>query len=205
MNHVNPNRMELSRQKKRLATAKKGHKLLKDKQDALIKIFMEKVKEASSLRQNIEEGLKSAYPHFISAASLMEGPVFLSSFIASGIKPKVERSIRNIMGIKTPEYECSIDGSPYTYGFVGTSAELDISIGVFSGALNKMIRLSQVQKALELMSEEIESTRRRVNALEYALIPRVEETIRYIKMKLDELERGSLSQLMRIKEMVIKD
>lgn len=202
MQRVNPNRMELSAQKKRLTVAKRGHKLLKDKQDALIKLFLEKVQTARKLRAEIEAELKSAYASFLIARGVMETPVSQGVFLASGVKIALTQDAQNNMGVKTPSYSFEQQGNLHSYGLYGTSGELDVALEIFSNVLAKMVKLSELEKIIETMALEIEKTRRRVNALEYRMIPQTEEIIRYIKMKLDEMERGNLSRLMRIKDIV---
>jgi V/A-type H+-transporting ATPase subunit D len=194
--------MELSRQKKRLAVAKKGFKLLKDKQDALIKMFLERVHAVKKLRTEIETDLKKAYQSFLIARSVIESTTCDVLFLSSGVTIELTASTQNNLGVKTPHFDFTQNGNLYSYGFAGTSGELDNSLGVFSEVMTKMVQLSEQEKVIELMAVEIEKTRRRVNALEYNLIPSANEAIRFIRMKLDELERGSLSRLMRIKDMV---
>ncbi len=202
MQRINPNRMELSNQKKKYAVAKRGHKLLKDKQDALIQIFMEKVKAAIDLRKEIDAELKSAYSDFLIARGGMEKATADTIFSSSDVSVALNAMIQNHMGVRSPAYSFEQKGNLHSYGFVGTSGELDTALEIFSGVLEKMVRLSELEKMVELMALEIEKTRRRVNALEYRLIPQTEEIIRYIKMKLDEMERSNLSRLMKVKDIV---
>ena len=202
METINPNRMELSKQKKRLVTAKRGHKLLKDKQDALIRLFLEKVKELRDLRAEVENDLINAYASFLIAKGVMDTSVSNVIFLSSGVSIDLKSEAQNNMGVKTPVYGFEQNGNLHSYGLVGTSGELDVSLEIFSNVLGKLIKLSEIEKMVELMSIEIEKTRRRVNALEYRLIPQTEEIIRFIKMKLDEMERGNLSRLMRVKEII---
>ena len=202
MQRVNPNRMELSNQKKKLSVAKRGHKLLKDKQDALIRIFLDKVKEAVNLRDEIDKELKKAYAAFLIARGVMEKPVADAIFDASNVSIDLMESVVNNMGVKSPEYKFEQIGNLFSYGFYATSGELDNAIEIFSRVLKKMVMLAELEKLIEMMAYEIEKTRRRVNALEYVMIPQTEEVIKYIKMKLDEMERSNLSRLMKVKEIV---
>lgn len=205
MQKINPNRMELSNQKRKLAMAKRGHKLLKDKQDALIKLFLEKVHEARSLRKEIDEDLKNAYAGFLIARSVMDKFTADAIFLVSGVEVELQEQIENNMGVRTPIYQFKQIGNLHSYSLVGTSGELDTSLEIFSGVLEKLVKLSELEKMVELMAIEIEKTRRRVNALEYRLIPNTQEIIRFIKMKLDEMERSNLSRLMKVKDIVRKE
>ncbi len=194
--------MELSNQKKKLAVANRGHKLLKDKQDALIQMFMEKVKSAISLRQEIDAELKEAYASFLIAKGGMEKATGDAIFSSSNVSVNLNAVVQNHLGVRSPVYEFSQEGNLHSYGLVGTSGELDTALEIFSGVLEKMVKLSELEKMVELMAIEIEKTRRRVNALEYRLIPNTQEIIRFIKMKLDEMERSNLSRLMKVKDIV---
>ena len=197
--------MELSNQKKKLKVATRGHKLLKDKQDALIKIFLEKVHQVRILRAEIEKELQAAYASFLIARSGMDKFTGDSIFLASSVTVNLMRSLVNNMGVKSPEFQFSQHGNLHAYGLVGTSGELDTALEIFSGVLQKMVKLSEMEKMVEMMALEIEKTRRRVNALEYRLIPETNEIIRFIKMKLDEMERSNLSRLMKVKDIVRKE
>ncbi|OHD62190.1 MAG: V-type ATP synthase subunit D [Spirochaetes bacterium GWF1_49_6] len=205
MQKINPNRMELSNQKKKLKVAVRGHKLLKDKQDALIKMFLEKVHQVRALRAEIEKELQSAYASFLIARSGMDKFTGDSIFLASSVTVQLMRSLVNNMGVKSPAFEFAQHGNLHAYGLVGTSGELDTALEIFSGVLQKMVKLSEMEKMVEMMALEIEKTRRRVNALEYRLIPETNEIIRFIKMKLDEMERSNLSRLMKVKDIVRKE
>ncbi|NPV00289.1 MAG: V-type ATP synthase subunit D [Brevinematales bacterium] len=205
MQKINPNRMELSNQKKKLKVAVRGHKLLKDKQDALIKMFLEKVHHVRALRAEIEKELQAAYASFLIARSGMDKFTGDSIFLASSVTVQLMRSLVNNMGVKSPAFEFAQQGNLHAYGLVGTSGELDTALEIFSGVLQKMVKLSELEKMVEMMALEIEKTRRRVNALEYRLIPETNEIIRFIKMKLDEMERSNLSRLMKVKDIVRKE
>ncbi|MDI3481482.1 MAG: V/A-type H+/Na+-transporting ATPase subunit [Tepidanaerobacteraceae bacterium] len=202
---VNPTRMELTRLKKQLVTARRGHKLLKDKQDELIKKFIDMVKKNKELREEVERELESAFKSFTMARSQMPQEVLEESLMIPAARVSINVSRANIMSVNVPKIEISSEesGNIYSYGFALTSGELDSAIGILAGMLPKMLRLSEIEKACQLMADEIEKTRRRVNALEYVMIPSLEETIKYITMKLDENERGNITRLMKIKEMVM--
>jgi len=207
--NVNPTRMELSKLKKRLATATRGHKLLKDKQDELMRRFIELVKYNNKLRSEVEDKLQDAFKDFLMASAAIS-PEFLEEAISF---PKesisLELSEKNIMSVNVPVMNFvrkleGDSGSIYPYGFYSTSSELDNSIEQLYLILPKLLELAEVEKSCQLMADEIEKTRRRVNALEYMTIPQLQETIKYIKMKLDENERGALSRLMKVKDMMEK-
>ncbi|MEG0306565.1 MAG: V-type ATP synthase subunit D [Clostridium sp.] len=207
--NVNPTRMELSKLKKRLATATRGHKLLKDKQDELMRRFIELIKYNNKLRSEVEESLQGTFKDFLMASASIS-PEFLEEAISF---PKesisLELSEKNIMSVNVPVMKFvrkleGDSGSIYPYGFYSTSSELDNSIEKLYLILPKLLELAEVEKTCQLMADEIEKTRRRVNALEYMTIPQLQETIKYIKMKLDENERGALSRLMKVKDMMEK-
>ncbi|SHJ85200.1 V/A-type H+-transporting ATPase subunit D [Clostridium amylolyticum] len=205
--NVNPTRMELTRLKKRLATATRGHKLLKDKQDELMRQFINMVKHNNKLRKSVEEELQDSLKDFVMARAVMSSE-FLEEAIAM---PKehidVEVSKKNIMSVNVPvmNFKRKLEGdegSIYPYGFANTSSDLDDAIRKLYDILPRLLELAEVEKACQLMADEIEKTRRRVNALEYMTIPQLQETIKYIRMKLDENERGALTRLMKVKSMI---
>ncbi|ABY93622.1 V-type ATP synthase subunit D [Thermoanaerobacter brockii subsp. lactiethylicus] len=206
MIHVNPTRMELTSLKKRLVTAKRGHKLLKDKQDELVKKFLDMVKQNRALREEVEAELIGAFKSFTMARSQMSANVVEESLMIPSAKVSINVKKENIMSVNVPKLEILQEESKnlYPYGFANTSAEMDAAIRTLATMLPKMLKLAELEKACQLMADEIEKTRRRVNALEYVLIPQLENTIKYITMKLDENERSSRTRLMKIKEMVMK-
>ncbi|SHE51901.1 V-type ATP synthase subunit D [Clostridium fallax] len=205
--NVNPTRMELSRLKKRLSTATRGHKLLKDKQDELMRQFINLVKYNNKLREDVEGELQLSLKDFVMARAVMS-----SEFLEEAISyPKesisVEVGNKNIMSVNVPmmNFKRQLEedeGSIYPYGFANTSAELDDALAKLYAILPKLLELAEVEKSCQLMADEIEKTRRRVNALEYMTIPQLQETIKYIRMKLDENERGALTRLMKVKSMI---
>ena len=205
--NVNPTRMELTKLKKRLTTATRGHKLLKDKQDELMRQFINLVKYNNSLRKDVEEQLEGSLKDFVMARAVMSSE-FLEEAIAY---PKesisVEVGNKNIMSVNVPvmNFKRQLEGdegSIFPYGFANTSSELDGAITKLYGILPKLLELAEVEKSCQLMADEIEKTRRRVNALEYMTIPQLQETIKYIRMKLDENERSALTRLMKVKSMI---
>ncbi|MDI9369562.1 MAG: V-type ATP synthase subunit D [Synergistaceae bacterium] len=200
--NVNPNRMELSRLKKRLVVAQRGHKLLKDKQDALIKAFLERAREGKALREELEAELAACYKSFLLARAQTLPAMLEQALMISGAKCDLTVSLQNVMSVLVPVYQVEQRGSPHNYGLATSSASLDLALERFARLVPKLIELAAKEKAIRLMAVEIEKTRRRVNALEHVLIPDFVETIRYISMKLDEQERSTLSRLMKIKEIV---
>ena len=199
---VNPTRMELQRLKKRLILAHRGHKLLKDKQDELMRQFMALVKAIKGLRQEMEEGLEAAFRSF-ALSRLRLAPQEAEEALAlpsKRINLQVEE--KRMMNLRVPVFTSQIEGKMRCYGFYNTNSDLDRSLRELEKVLEKMLRLAQEGKTLQLLAQEIERTRRRVNALEYILIPSLQETIKYIDMKLSEMERGNLTRLMKIKEIL---
>ncbi|HHZ9475636.1 TPA: V-type ATP synthase subunit D [Enterococcus faecalis] len=203
--NVNPTRMELSRLKKQLTTATRGHKLLKDKQDELMRRFIALVKENNELRIQVEQEVTDALSNFVLAnATLNEA--FIEELVAIPAE-KVELEIieQNILSVPVPKmifhYDESVQEAPLDYGYVNSNSELDQAFAKISSILPKLLALANVEKTCQLLSKEIEKTRRRVNALEYMTIPQLEETIYYIQMKLEENERGEITRLIKIKSM----
>jgi V/A-type H+-transporting ATPase subunit D len=200
--NINPNRMELSRLKKRLVVAKRGHKLLKDKQDALIKAFLEKAKNIKEERERLETELDECYKSFLLARAQTLPSMLEQSLMISGSTVSLAVKRKNIMSVLVPEYSINQKGDYFNYGMSTSTGSLDVALDLFSKIVPKLIMLAAEEKGLQLMAAEIERTRRRVNALEHVLVPSFVETIRYITMKLDEQERANLSRLMRVKEIV---
>ena len=206
---INPTRMELTRLKGRLKTAQRGHKLLKDKRDELMKQFMDVVRENRALRRRVEEGLMRAHGSFTVAAALMSPEMLEQSLLYPKQSVELEMSFQNIMSVDVPQYHFRTGsqdpGEVYPYGFAQTSGELDDAVDAMSRVLKDMLRLAEVEKTSQLLAEEIEKTRRRVNALEYVKIPEMQENIKYITMKLDENERANTIRLMKVKDMILKE
>jgi V/A-type H+-transporting ATPase subunit D len=194
--------MELSRLKKRLVVAKRGHKLLKDKQDALIKAFLEKAKNIKEERENLEAELDECYKSFLLARAQTLPSMLEQSLMISGSTVSLTVKRRNVMSVLVPEYAINQKGDSFNYGMSTSTGSLDVALDRFSKIVPKLIMLAAEEKGLQLMAAEIERTRRRVNALEHVLVPSFAETIRYITMKLDEQERANLGRLMRVKEIV---
>ena len=206
---INPTRMELTRLKGRLKTATRGHKLLKDKRDELMKQFLEIVRKNRALRKKVEQGLEQPNAAFTVAASLMGPEMLEQALLYPKQSVELEMGFRNIMSVNVPVYTFHTKNEDpteiYPYGFAQTSGELDIALEALNRVFQDMLELAEVEKSMQLLAEDIEKTRRRVNALEYVMIPDMEEKIRYITMKLDENERGNITRLMKVKEMVLQD
>ncbi|MGA1796991.1 MAG: V-type ATP synthase subunit D [bacterium] len=199
---VNATRMELLRLKKRIVLARRGHKLLKDKQDELMRRFMDMIKGYRKLRREVEGKLASAFRSFIFSRAVTRREFVEESFLGSKEPLQVELSAYAIMNIKAPELKLHSMPDVFTYGFSDTPSDLDQSLTLLSEALPLMVQLAQTERSIELLAEEIERTRRRVNALEYVLIPNLTDTIKHITMRLAEMERSNLTRLMKVKDIV---
>ena len=206
---INPTRQELNRLKNRLRTSIRGHKLLKDKRDELMKQFMDVVRENRALRKRVEEGLMKAHGAFTVAAALMSPEMLEQSLLYPKQSVELDMTFQNIMSVDVPQYHFHTSsqdpGEVYPYGFAQTSGELDDAVDALSRVLTDMLRLAEVEKTSQLLAEEIEKTRRRVNALEYVKIPEMQANIKYITMKLDENERSNTIRLMKVKDMILKE
>ena len=205
--NVNPTRMELSKLKKRLATSTRSHKLLKDKQDELMRQFINLVKYNNKLRKEVEENLQGSLKDFVMASAVMSSEFLEEAIIYPKEKISVEVGEKNVMSVSVPvmNFKRQLEGdegSIYPYGFANTSSELDDTLSKLYGILPQLLELAEVEKSCQLMADEIESTRRRVNALEYMTIPQLQETIKYIRMRLDENERSATTRLMKVKSMI---
>lgn len=206
--NVNPTRMELSRLKVRLKTATSGHKLLKDKQDELMRQFIGLVKENRKLRLEVEGKLQDSFKDFLLARGVMSDEMLEDAITFSQQELGVDIETKNVMSVNVPKMtfnQTESDKVAYPYGYAQTSADLDDAIEGLSKVMRNLLELAEVEKACQLMADEVEKTRRRVNALEYMTIPQLKETIRFIQMKLDENERGSITRLMKVKDMMAKD
>ena len=202
--NVNPTRMELRRLKTRLKTATRGHKLLKDKSDEMIRQFMVYVRENKRLREEIEAELSIALKGFTLACAVSSNAVIEEAVMMPATKAEISLSSDNVMSVEVPSISVvEHEGQDkYPYSFDTVTSELDASIGTLSTLLVKLVKLAEVEKTCNMLADEIEKNRRRVNALEYVMIPQIEETIKYINMKLDENERASTIRLMKVKSMI---
>ena len=205
--NVNPTRMELTNLKRKLVTALRGHKLLKDKRDELMRQFLELVRENKALRIEVENAIKQSNNHMAIARSVMQNEVLDVALMMPKQELQLEIEKKNVMSVMIPVYKAKLKTNDkndiYSYGYAFTSSDLDDSIKSLSDVLPKMLRLAEVEKSCQLMAAEIEKTRRRVNALEHVMIPQYQETIKFITMKLDENERSTTTRLMKVKDMML--
>jgi V/A-type H+-transporting ATPase subunit D len=209
---ANATRQELTRLKGRVQMAKRGHRLLKDKRDQLMKEFLAIVHESQRLRQELEDKLAIAYRSFSLARAVLSPSVLEDALMVGGGAEDVSISYRHIMNVVVPEMEIErAEGEEKTaesdsplpnYGLAATSSDLDDAIEQFQGILPLLVRLSHIERTIHLLADEIEKTRRRVNALEYVLIPELEQAVKSVEMRLEEMERANVSRLMKIKEIV---
>ena len=204
---VIPTRMELKRLKGRLLTARRGHKLLKDKRDELMRQFLDVVREAKTLREALTQRLGGVYSRFEAAAALMDPKMMTEALMLPGVQGELNVETKNIMSVYVPVFHYTAATAGETggagYGYAFTSGALDEAVADISAASSDLVRLAQLEKTAILLCDEIEKTRRRVNALEYIMIPRYEAGVKTISMKLDENERGAQTRLMKVKDMMI--
>ncbi len=206
---LNPTRMVLNQKKGRLKTAARGHKLLKDKRDELMRQFMDVVRRNQELRIKVEKGLTEAFAALSVASAVMSPEMLEQSLLYPRQSVELGMSFKNVMSVNVPVYDFrtkSADaGDIFPYGLAQTSGELDDAMTALSGVFEDMLELAQVEKSMQLMAQEIEKTRRRVNALEYVMIPDLQADIKYITMKLEENENSTKVRLMKVKEMVLQE
>lgn len=205
--NVNPTRMELTNLKSKLITARKGHKLLKDKRDELMRQFLLLVRENKDLRLKVEEAIKDANTHMALARSVMSDESLEVALMMPTQEMSVETTQKNIMSVITPVFKPVFKRADtqnvYSYGYAFTSCDLDEAVSSLAGVMPDLLRLAEVEKTCQLLAGEIEKTRRRVNALEHVMIPQYEDTIKYINMKLSENERSTTTRLMKVKDMML--
>ncbi len=206
---LNPTRMVLNQRKGRLKTATRRHKLLKDKRDELMRQFMDVVRRNQELRIKVEKGLTEAFAALSVASAVMSPEMLEQSLLYPRQSVELDMKFKNVMSVYVPVYDFrtkSADaGDIFPYGLAQTSGELDDAMTALSGVFEDMLELAQVEKSMQLMAQEIEKTRRRVNALEYVMIPELQSDIKYITMKLEENENSTKVRLMKVKEMVLQD
>lgn len=206
---INPTRMELNKQKKKLITAVKGHKLLKDKRDELMRQFLDLARENMALRLKVEEGIANANKNFVIAKAGMSEQILNTALMSPKQEVYLEAGKKNVMSVDIPVFQSqtrTADANDiYSYGFAFTSGDLDGAVKSLADILPDMLRLAEVEKSCQLMAAEIEKTRRRVNALEHVIIPEAQNNIKYITMKLDENERSTQIRLMKVKDMMLED
>lgn len=206
---VNPTRMELSRQKKKLATATKGHKLLKDKRDELMRQFLDLARENMALRLKVEAGIQAANKNFVVAKAGMSEETLHTALMAPKQEVYLDTGKKNIMSVDIPVFDSRTrtadENDIYSYGFAFTSGDLDDAVKSLADVLPEMLKLAETEKACQLLAAEIEKTRRRVNALEHVVIPEAQANIKYITMKLDENERSTQIRLIKVKDMMLEE
>ena len=201
--------MELTRLKKKLVTAVRGHKLLKDKRDELMRQFLDKVRENKALREEVETALVSANQNFMLARAGMPDEMLNTALLAPKQELTISAGTQNVMSVEIPDFDFKTrtpdQNDMYSYGFAFTTGDLDDAILSLSEVFPKMLKLAEVEKSCQLMAAEIEKTRRRVNALEHVMIPELQTNIKYITMKLDENDRSTQIRLMKVKDMMLKE
>ena len=206
---ITPTRMVLNQLKGRLKTARRGHKLLKDKRDELMRQFMDVVKLNKQLRLRVEDGLTQAFASLQVASAIMSPEMLEQALLYPRQSVELGLTFKNIMSVNVPRYSFHTKNNDpseiYPYGFAQTSGELDDALDKLARVFEDMLELAQVEKTMQLLAEEIEKTRRRVNALEYVMIPELEGNIKYITMKLEENENSTKVRLLKVKEMVLQD
>lgn len=205
---VTPTRMVLNKMKNRLKTATRGHKLLKDKRDELMRQFLEVVRKNKELRAKVEQGLTEAFSAMTVASALMSREMLEQALLYPRQSVELNMGFKNIMSVKVPVYEFKTQdtdpGDIYPYGFAHTSGELDDALQRLAQVFQDMLELAQVEKTVQLLAQDIEKTRRRVNALEYVMIPEMQTNIKYISMKLEENDLATKVRLMKVKDMVLE-
>ncbi len=200
--NVSANRMNMMRLRQRMEIARKGHKLLKDKQDELMRNFLEIVEEIKGLRSRTESVLVEALRRFTVVTGAMSKQEIEGTFVIPPVRAKVDVQSARLLNLRVPQFEVEFEGEGISYSLADTPAELDEVMKAMAEALKLMVKLAETEKKLELLAKEIDTTRRRVNALEYVMIPDLKDTIRYIRMKLEELERANLTRLMKVKDII---
>lgn len=201
---VSPTRIALLRLKKELKVAKKGHKLLKDKRDGLVKKFMTVIYETKALRESVEKRLGSAFDSFTRASSVTPSAVLKTALMVPNAKIDLDVKVVSVMSVKIPEFNVSKEGSAFSYGIFETTGDLDNAMVKFDAVFVDILKLAEMEKAAENLAEEIEKTRRRVSALENVRIPNLEDTIKFITMQLDERNRDAVVSTMRVKAMILE-
>ena len=206
---ITPTRMVLNQLKGRLKTARRGHKLLKDKRDELMRQFLDIVRRNKVLRAEVEQGLTEAFASLQVASAIMSPEMLEQALMYPRQSVELGMTFKNIMSVNVPVYDFQTKNNDpseiFPYGFAQTSGELDDALEKMARVFQDMLELAQVEKTMQLLAQEIEKTRRRVNALEYVMITDLETNIRYITMKLDENESSTKVRLMKVKDMVLKD
>ncbi|MBQ0098973.1 MAG: V-type ATP synthase subunit D [Firmicutes bacterium] len=202
--NVNPTRMELKKLKNRLKTAKRGHKLLKDKTDEMVRRFSQMIRENKVLRDEVEKDVSSVLSQFAVARSFMSLAEIELAFSMPSVSVELDCEKSNVMSVEVPKFNVTekTTKNKYPYSFIDVTSEADYAVQTMGKVLIKLVKLAEIEKTTSMLAEEIEKGKRRVNALEFVLIPNIEETIKYITMKLEENERGSRTRLMKVKSMM---
>lgn len=205
--NVNPTRMELKKLKARLKTAVRGHKLLKDKSDEMIRRFSVIIRRDKILREEVEAAMAGTLKQFAVARSLTGEEAVEQAFSMPASPVEIECGIANVMGVEVPRIKVarSEGGFKFPYSFAGLTSEADASVEMLVKLMPKLVELAEIEKTVRMLADEIERNKRRVNALEYVMIPQLEETIKYISIKLDENERSAQTRLMKVKDMIAKE
>jgi len=201
---VNPTRVSLLRLKKELKTAQKGHKLLKDKRDGLVKKFMMVIFETKALRESVEDRLGSAFDSYTRATSMTAAAALDTALMVPNAKVDLGVKVKSVMSVKIPEFTIEKEGSVFSYGMLETTGDLDNAMVKFDSVFVDILKLAELEKTAENLAEEIEKTRRRVSALENVRIPNLEDTIKFITMQLDERNRDAVVSTMRVKAMILE-
>lgn len=203
--HVNPTRMELKKLQVRYQTARRGHKLLKDKRDELMRRFLAVVRDARALRERVEAALSAVYAGLLVAGATSDPRMLDEALLLPAANSEVAVKTQNRMSVTVPTFESEAlrADAEMIYGLAFTSGELDASLSALSAMREDLLRLAALEKETQLLAAEIERTRRRVNALEHIMMPRYAEAIRRIRMKLDENERGNITRLLKVKDMML--
>ena len=205
---VNPTRMEMKRYQTRYQTARRGHKLLKDKRDELMRLFLDVVREDKALRERVEAALKEVYGGFTVASAVSSPKMLQEALICPKKEGALEVDHKNLMSVNVPVFRLQVQAAGntdrYNYGMAFTSGELDSALRALADVMEDLMRMAELEKTAQLLAEEIERTRRRVNALEYILMPQYLEIIRTIRMRLEENDRGNTTRLMKVKDMMVQ-
>ena len=202
---VNPTRMEYNKIRERLRSSQRGYKMLKSKRDDLVKQFVVLAKKNREMREIIEKKMAAVYENFMIAEALMGSAALEDALMLPGHSASLEADTQNLMGVDIPVYKFNTKGDIYPYGLFSTSGELDIAVEELGELLPQLLELSQIEKSLQLLTREIEKTRRTVNALEYVRIPNLQQTVKYIRMKLEGNEQSNTTRLMKVKDMMMRD
>lgn len=202
--NVNPTRMELKRLKVRLKTAVRGHKLLKDKSDEMIRVFSARLRQNKKLRRQVEEDVALVFKNFALAGGVTPTEQLLLAFAMPSTSVNVDTGLSSVMGVEVPKLKVTVTKGKheYPYSFNGISSEADYSIKAVNEIMEKLLQLAEMEKSTRMLAAEIEKNKRRVNALEYVMIPQLKETIKYISIKLDENERSNVARMMKVKTLI---